>query len=549
MDYNKLANLLFPEVTASPEDYEGLFPIRNLPEGALVTRIGPSPTGFVHLGNLYNAVISERLARQSGGVFILRVEDTDEKREVPGAVKDIIDYMAFFGITFDEGATVDGDSGAYGPYRQRQRKAVSHSVAKRLVEMGHAYPCFCAEESLAAMRERQQGQKLNFGYYGEWAVCRDMPLEQIERNLAEGFPYVLRFRSNGNEKNSVKVLDAIRGELNVQENYIDFVLLKSDGIPTYHFAHVVDDHFMRTTHVVRGEEWLATLPMHVQAFDALGWQRPVYCHTAQLMKLDGPSKRKLSKRKDPELGLGFYRQEGYLPAAMWEYLLTVLNSNFEEWRIQNPGKPHTDFAFTIEKMSGSGALFDLIKLNDVAKEVLAGCTAEELYGGLLAWAEEFAPEFAGLLKADKDFAVRAIAIGRSGERPRKDFANWGEARRFLSFYYDETFEQEDEYPENVDEDTRREVLRHYLAGMDFADDNAAWFDKVKAITADLGYAPQPKLFKKNPELYKGTVTDISNVIRVALTGRRNSPDMWEISKVLGEASVRRRLNGQLKIDN
>jgi glutamyl-tRNA synthetase len=306
---------------------------------------------------------------------------------------------------------------------------------------------------------------------------------------------------------------------------------------------------MRTTHVVRGEEWLATLPMHVQAFDALGWQRPIYCHTAQLMKLDGPSKRKLSKRKDPELGLSFYRQEGYLPAAMWEYLLTVLNSNFEEWRIQNPGKPYADFVFTIDKMSGSGALFDLVKLNDVAKEVLAGRTAEELYGGLLAWAEEFDIDFAGLLKADKDFAAKAIAIGRGGDRPRKDFANWSEARRFLSFYYDETLAQEDGYPENVDAETRREVLRRYLAGMDFADDNAAWFDKVKAITSDLGYAAQPKLYKKNPELYKGTVTDISNVIRVALTGRRNSPDMWEISKVLGETNVRRRLNEQLTMDN
>jgi glutamyl-tRNA synthetase len=453
--------------------------------------------------------------------------------------------MAFFGITFDEGATVDGDSGTYGPYRQRQRKAVYHSIAKWLVEQGHAYPCFCAEERLAAMREEQQEQKLNFGYYGKWTLCRDLELEQIEKNLAEGLPYVLRFRSNGDGNNSVKVQDAIRGELNVQENYIDFVLLKSDGIPTYHFAHVVDDHFMRTTHVVRGEEWLATLPMHVQAFDALGWQRPVYCHTAQLMKLDGPSKRKLSKRKDPELGLSFYRQEGYLPAAMWEYLLTVLNSNFEEWRIQNPGKPYSDFAFTIEKMSGSGALFDLVKLNDVAKEVLAGCTAEELYIGLLVWACEFDPEFAGLLNADKDFAVKAIAIGRGGDRPRKDFANWGEARRFLSFYYDETFRREDEYPENVDEETRREVLRRYLAGMDFTDDNAAWFDKVKAITSDLGYAPQPKLYKKNPDLYKGTVTDISNVIRVALTGRRNSPDIWEISKVLGETSVRKRLEANM----
>ncbi len=543
MDYKKLAELLFPNVDKTPEDYESVFPVRELPEGALVTRIGPSPTGFVHLGNLYNAIISERLARQSGGVFILRIEDTDQKREVEGAVESIIDYMNLFDVTFDEGATVDGDDGAYGPYRQRQRKAVYHSVAKRLVERGLAYPCFCAEESLSAMREAQQEQKLNFGYYGEWAVCRKLSLEETEQNIKAGLPYVLRYKSDGDGKNSVKVLDAIRGELSVQENYIDFVLLKSDGIPTYHFAHVVDDHYMRTTHVVRGEEWLATLPMHVQLFDALGWQRPMFCHTAQLMKLDGASKRKLSKRKDPELALSYYVEAGFPTGVMWEYLLTVLNSNYEEWRRENLFAFYWDFPFTIEKMSGSGALFDLVKLADVGREILSSQPAKAIYAGLLGWAEQFDPGFAGLLKADKAFAIAAIGIGRGGERPRKDFGCWGEARKFLSFYYDETFVREDDFPENVDENDRREILKRYLAGLDWNDGNADWFDKVKAITADLGYAVQPKLYRKNPELYKGTVTDVSNVIRVALTGRRSSPDMWEISKVLGEAKVRARLEG------
>ena len=527
----KLAELLFPAIDKTPADLEAAFPARDLPEGAKVTRIGPSPTGFVHLGNLYNAAIGERLAHQSGGRIILRVEDTDAKREVAGAVETLLAMMDFFGVTFDEGVLLNGtgvpeDKGDYGPYRQRQRKEIYQTVAKYLVQNGRAYPCFCTEEELAQLREQQQAQKLNFGYYGPFAKCRDLTLKEIEAKLAQGLSWVLRYKSLGDPEQRVQVEDGIRGTLEVQENDQDLVLLKSDGIPTYHFAHVVDDHLMRVTHVVRGEEWLATLPMHVQLFDELGWERPLYCHTAQLMKMDGEVKRKLSKRKDPELALEYYRADGYLPEAVWEYLMTVLNSNFEEWRLEHPEADRGEFAFTTEKMSTSGALFDLAKLEDISKEVLWRMEASQVYEGLLEWCKEYDPDFAAELAADKDFACRAIDLGRHDDRPRKDLVTWKQARDFLSFYYDASFKQEDPFPERVDAAARAEIIKAYLEAVDYSDDNSAWFDKVRDICTDLGYAAKPKDFKKHPEDYRGSIVDVSNTIRVALTGRANSPDLW-----------------------
>ena len=544
MDYNKLAELLFPHIQHDPQYYEDLFPRRELPEGAKVTRIGPSPTGFVHLGNLYNAIIGERLAHQSQGVFFLRIEDTDNKREVPGAVETLLAAMSGFGVHFDEGATIDGEIGSYGPYRQRQRKEIYQTIAKKLVQMGYAYPCFCTEEQLNAMREQQIAQKLNFGYYGEWAACRDLDYETIAQRIAAGDPYVLRFRSQGDPERFLPVQDAIRGELSVQENYQDFVLLKSDGIPTYHFAHVVDDHLMGTTHVVRGEEWLATLPMHVQLFDTLGWERPLYCHTAQLMKIDGDVKRKLSKRKDPELALEYYQAEGHLPQAVWEYLLTVLNSNYEQWRIDNPEAPYTDFPFTTEKMSNSGALFDLEKLENISKDVICAMPAEDIYAGLLGWADKYDTEFAAMLREDEAYALAVLNIGKGGDRPRKDLVNWKQAVDFLSFYYDRRFHIEDPFP--TDLEARKEILSRYLELVDFQDDNDAWFAKVKQICEEQNYALQPKKYKKNPELYRGSIVEVSNTIRVAMTGRQNSPDLWQISCTLGEERSRTRLQAAME---
>lgn len=543
MDNNKLAELLFPHIDKTPEYYEALYPKRNLPEGAKVTRIGPSPTGFVHLGNLYNAIIGERLAHQSGGVFYLRVEDTDAKREVEGAVELVLSSMNYFGIHFDEGVTEnDGQKGDYGPYRQRLRKDIYQCFAKELVKRGLAYPCFCSEEKLAAMREEQISKKLNFGYYGEWAVCRNLSLADIEAKIANGEKYVLRFRSGGDISNTVEVFDGIRGVLKLQENYQDFVLLKSDGIPTYHFAHVIDDHLMRTTHVARGEEWLSTLPIHAQLFDTFGWERPVYCHTPVLMKMDGETKRKLSKRKDPELGLGYYRAEGYLTEAVWEYLMTVLNSNFEEWRAKHPDSSIDDFEFTLEKMSNSGALFDIMKFDDISRELIFKMSPEDIYEKMSDWLKEYDPEFYGLFTRDKELTCKAINVGRDAARPRKDLTNWKQARQFLSIYYDESLKQEAPFPENVSDADRAEIIDRYLSGYDHADDNSAWFNKIREITADMGYAVKPKDFKKNPDMYKGSITDVSNVIRVAITGRTNSPDLWEICHIIGEDAMRRRVS-------
>ena len=540
MDHQALADLLFPDITGELADYETKYPPRDLPAGAVVTRIAPSPTGFVHLGNLYNA-IGERLARQTGGVFYLRIEDTDQKREVEGAVEAVIDAMTFYGVKFDEGATADGETGDYGPYRQRQRKALYQCAAKSLVLRGLAYPCFCTEEDLQHMHEQQEAAKENYGYYGKYAVWRDRPLADIEAELKKGTEWVLRFRSAGDPSHTVEVQDGIRGTLKVQENFTDFVLLKSDGIPTYHFAHVCDDHFMRTTHVIRDESWLATLPIHVQLFDTMGWARPVYCHTAQLMKMDGESKRKLSKRKDPELALSYYREAGVPQEATWIYLLTVLNSNFEEWHLANPDADTREFTFSLEKMSCSGSLFDLEKLDNIAKEYLARQSGDFVYDGLLAWADAYNTALAARMRAKSDLYRAAINVGRGGEKPRKDYGYWSQAAKFLAFYDTDTFTITDACPENADGENRREIIDRYLETLDFADTQEQWFAKVKELTDALGYAVQPKKYKKNPELYKGSIVDVTNLLRVALTGRQNAPDICEISHVLGEAETRRRL--------
>ncbi len=541
MDNERMAQLLFPDVTKTPEYYEQLYPKRNLPDGARVTRLGPSPTGFIHLGNLFGAITDERLAHQSGGVFYLRIEDTDNKRAVEGAEAVIVNTLSYFGVHFDEGALFDGEKGDYGPYRQRRRAEIYRTFAKQLVLRNLAYPCFCTEEELSQMREKQTAVKANFGYYGEWARHRNITCDEAEKYISEGKRFVLRLRAPYPSRKTFTVEDGIRGKLTMPENEQDIVLLKSDGIPTYHFAHVVDDHLMRTTHVVRGEEWLATLPVHVQLFSLMGWEPPVYCHTAQLMKLDGGVKRKLSKRKDPELSLDFYKSEGYLPGAVWEYMMTVLNSNFEQWRIENPTSPIDEFKFTTEKMGNSGSLFDIDKLNDVSKNYIATLGEHTVYDCLTSWAKECDEEYYNLLTANEDFSLGMIAIGRGGEKPRKDIKNWKQSKEFYSFFFDELFSREDEYPQNVSESDRREILEKYLKTYNHNDDQSTWFSKIREIGEGMGYAPQPKLYKKNPELYKGHVGDVSGIIRVAITGRTNSPDVWCIQQVLGERRTAERI--------
>ena len=540
MDYIRLADILFPDVTASPEDMEQKFPPRSLPEGACVTRIGPSPTGFVHLGNLYNALIGERIAHQSNGVFYLRIEDTDNKREVEGAVETVINAMNYFGVHFDEGAVSDGDNGSYGPYRQRQRKDIYHVFAKHLVQRGLAYPCFLTAEEIDALREQQTAVKENPGIYGKYAKYRDTSIEEVQQLIASGKEWVLRYRGTETDE-YISVNDAIRGKVEMPRNNMDFVLLKSDGIPTYHFAHVVDDHLMRSTHVIRGEEWLSSLPMHVELFNALGWQQPIYCHTATLMKLENGGKRKLSKRKDPELALSYYQQEGISPDAIWEFLLTVLNSNFEEWRLADPDADYKDFPYSLSKMSISGALVDLDKLRNISKDVIGRMPAEKIKESWLEWCDEYNKDYADLIRKYPERTLAALNVGRNAAKPRKDLETWKQACDFMSFYYDETFKVSDEMPAECDEATRRQFFTEYLASYDHSDDSAAWFDKVKALTDKLGFAVKPKDFKKNPDQFKGSIVHITNMLRIALTGHANAPDIHEVSHVLGEDIVRARL--------
>ena len=545
MDTARLTQLLFPDVTATPEQLEQRFPPRDLPEGAVVTRMAPSPTGFVHLGNLVQGLVAERMAHQSGGVLFLRVEDTDAKREVPGAVEVLIDTLKHYGIHFDEGATKTGDSGAYGPYRQRQRADIYHVYAQQLVLQGDAYPCFCTEEELAAMRAEQEEKKVNFGYYGAYAVWRDRPIEDIESALAAGKPWVLRFRSTGSVENQFKYNDLVKGTLTVTENDIDQVLLKSDGIPTYHFAHAVDDHLMRTTHVVRGDEWLPSLPFHIQLFKALGFRLPKYVHIGPLMKMDGTSKRKLSKRKDPELALTYYKAEGFPVRAVYEYIMTLLNSNYEDRRKANPDISSDEFKFSCKKLNPAGALFDYAKLCDVSKNEIAHMDAETVYALALEYAQEFDPDFAAVLSRDPEYAKKIFAIGRGGKKPRKDLATWKDVKPYMGFFYDEFFTRED-FPAQFDHAVIRTALEKFLAAYDPADDSAVWFDKVKAVTTEIGFAADMKQYKADPAAFPGSVADVSGFLRIAVTGKSNSPDLYTVMQLLGSERSAARIRAAME---
>lgn len=535
----ELSQLIFPDLTDADtvESLEELFPDRGLKEGAKVTRIAPSPTGSMHIGNLYGALADERIAHTAtdDGVFYLRIEDTDDKREVPGAVEKIIKYLGAFGIEFDEGASAEGDVGTYGPYRQRQRAKYYHIVARKLLLEGRAYPCFCSEDDLKEAHEAQEAAKENFGYYGKWAKHRDMGVDEAIEKINNGESFVLRFRSMGDPSKKVEFKDQIKGKLSFPENDQDFVLLKSDGIPTYHFAHVVDDHFMRTTDVVRGEEWLSTLPWHLELWRACGFKAPRFCHTAQVMKLDEETgtKRKMSKRKDPECTLGFYFEKGYPAKSVIEYLMTLLNSNYEQWRMTNKEASYKEFPFKATNMGNSGAMFDLAKFNDVSKNIISTMTSDEVYDGVCTWAKENDENFYKILSADENYAKAYFAIGRGGKKPRKDFACWSEVKDFVSYYYDELFSVQESYPECIAKDELKSILSDYADMYSYNDDNNAWFEKLKTLSDKYGYASDMKAYKENPDAFKGSVTDISTAIRVAVTGRQNSPDMFSIMQVLG----------------
>ena len=544
-DCAKIAELLFPHIQKTPADLEAQYPPRQLPEGARVTRFSPSPTGYLHIGGLFGALADYMTARQSGGVVYLRIEDTDKKREIGDGVAAILDGLEAFGITFDEGVTKDGENGTYGPYTQSARVEIYQIMAKDLVRRGLAYPCFCTAEELAELRDRQEREgALLRGYFGKYAKCRDLSDEEIEANLKAGKPYVLRLRSDGDEARRIVIEDMARGKLEMPENIIDEVLLKSDGVPTYHFAHVCDDHFMRTTHVIRGEEWLPSLPKHIALFRACGFRVPKYAHTPQIMKIDEETggKRKISKRKDPEAAVSHFAAEGYPAQSVKEYLLTLLNSNFEDWRRANPTAELTAFPFNLKKLSVSGALFDMVKLRDVSKLCISRMTAEEVYERTLAWAKVYDEAFAQRLEADREKALGMLALDRGGKKPRKDLAAFSEVQPYFSYMYDDLYKADYTLPEHIDPRDAAAILEQYVTVWSPEDDKDTWFAKVKSICAPLGFAAEMRDWKADPESYKGNVSDVSTVIRVAVTGRTNTPDLCTILRLLGRETVRARLS-------
>lgn len=543
MDYKDLANLIFPEIKEIAY-YEEKYPRRNLKEGAIVTRFAPSPTGVMHVGGLYQALIAKKIANQTEGVFFLRIEDTDQKREVENGVSGIVNSLKDFAIEPHEGMTSEVEEvGDYGPYKQSQRKEIYQAYAKYLIEQGKAYPCFCTPEQIDEIRNKQETAKIRPGYYGVWAKCRNHTVEEMAEKIKNGESYIIRFKSPGREDRKIKHKDVIKGNVEFPENDQDIVIIKADGLPTYHFAHAVDDHLMGTTHVIRGDEWLSSIPLHLQLFYELGFKAPKYAHIAPIMKNDNGNKRKLSKRKDPEAAVSYYEEEGIPAQAVKEYLLNIANSTFENWRRANPDKDMSEFELQLNKMSVSGALFDMVKLLDVGKTVISKYTAEKVYEESYNWAKKHDDELVKMLE-DKDYSLKVFGIERGNKKPRKDIAKWSDVKENISYMYDEAFNgEEQEYPYQVINDKKDipKILSLYIEKYyDEADDKQTWFDKIKELAGEMGYAKEVKEFKANPEMYKAHVGDVSTVLRVALTARTNTPDMYEIMQVLGKERMAKR---------
>ena len=545
----EMAELLFPDVTKTPEDMEKLYPARQLPEGAKVTRFAPSPTGFVHFGGLFPAMAGERLAHQSGGVFYLRIEDTDAKREVEGAAEGLINTLAYYGIHFDEGVTADGEKGAYGPYRQSDRAEIYHVYAKKLVQEGKAYPCFCSKEEQEELDRQDKKELLREKDWHEadaerlaqQAQWRSITLEEARAHVKAGDPYVLRLLAGGDPEKKIRVTDLVRGNLEIPENDEDIVLLKNDGIPTYHFAHAVDDHLMGTTHVIRGEEWLPSLAKHLMLFSSLGFRAPKYMHIAQLMRLDENGGRKKLSKRDMGANMEDYRRLGYAPECVREYVMTLLNSNYEEWRAANPDRDYRDFPFSPKKMSVSGCLFDMDKLNDVSKNTIARMSAAQVAGEVRAWAADFDPAFSALLEADPEKTEQIFAIGRGGKKPRKDLACWGGAKEYMGFFFAPLMNRNLTFDERFPKEKIREILNSYRQSYTLETDNSGWFNHVKELAEQFGFCSNMKAYKADPDAYPGHVGDISGFIRMAVTGQTNSPDLFTVMTILGKDECDRRL--------
>lgn len=553
MSLQKLADLIFPQVDKTPSDYINMYAKRELQEGACVTRYAPSPTGFQHIGGVFAALVAERVAVQSGGVFYLRIEDTDQKREVEGAISDTIQTMHKYGMDFTEGMTGDDTfKGEYGPYKQSERAEIYKAFAKDLIIKGLAYPCFATPEELTALREKQIAEKLTPGYYGEFATYRNLSAEEAIAKIEAGEQYILRLKSPGQSDKRVEFVDLIKGDTSFPENNQDIVIIKGDGLPTYHFAHAIDDALMGTTHVTRGEEWLSSLPIHVQLFEVLGLQRPQYGHIPTIMKMDGGSKRKLSKRKDPESAVTYYDEEGYPIVSVVEYLLNIINSTYEEWRMENPTADYHEFPVVLDKMSKSGALFDIIKLNDVSKDVISKISGEKVYEYYTTWAKEYDKEMYDLVTANEEMSKAIFSIDKEGPKPRKDFAKWSEVKEKICYFFNVLFDAETkeavELPKTVDLEIAKTIIKDYAKSYNHQVANQEeWFEELKVLALEMGYCANRKDYKANPEAYKGMVSDVAGAVRAAITHRSNTPDLFTIMHILGEEEVRARFEKFLSL--
>ena len=545
-NYKKLADLIFPEITQTIEDLEQRYPKRDLPEGAKVTRFAPSPTGFLHTGSLFASMISRKMAKDSNGVFFVRLEDTDQKREVQGSGDSLIEQLNKFGVTPDEGYLgTDKEKGNYGPYVQSQRADIYKVVIKYMLENNMAYPCFCSPEELSEMRKEQEAKKENFGYYAEYAKCSKLSVEEAIEKIENGEKFVIRFRSQGDYRNKVAIDDAIRGHIEMAENDQHLVIYKSDGLPTYHFAHLVDDHFMRTTHVTRGEEWMPSLPMHVELFKSMNWQAPTYAHLPVIMKLDNGNRRKLSKRKDLEAAVSFFLEQGYPIEGFMEYLYTIANSNYEMWRGENPDLDKDEFKFSFDKMSLDGALFDLAKVQFLCKEKLGRMNTETFASESFKWASEYSQELYDLINKDQNFYKQIVSIEREKENPRKDYEKYSDVLPLIKFFYNDYYNElvkELVFPDNYTKENVVEVLQAYVNVFDLSLSEEEWFNQMKEIAVQCGYATNRKDYKKNPENYKGQVSDVAAILRLVVTLRLQSPNLYFVMQILGKDEVARRIN-------
>ncbi|WP_409271659.1 glutamate--tRNA ligase [Neobacillus sp. SCS-31] len=554
MSNENMAELLFPDIQQLPADIYSQSPPRNLSSSAFVTRFAPSPTGSLNIGGLYATLISERLAHQSNGVFFLRIEDTDKKREIKGSMENIINALSYAGIPFDEGPLLSGgEKGVYGPYKQSSRIQIYKVFIKHLVRNGLAYPCFCDADGLQKIRISQQNLKATTGYYGEWAKHRNISLEQAKEEIVNGKPFVIRLKSPGSSDRRIMYNDLVKGPIEFPENDQDIVIMKTDGLPTYHFAHAIDDYLMGTTHVIRGDEWLSSVPIHLQLFETLGFRTPEYGHIAPIMKQVGASKRKFSKRKDLDGTAQFYKEQGYPGIAISEYFMNLINSNFEEWRMANPYESFKDFSISTNKMNASGALFDMDKLNDISKDVISRLTGNRVFDHLYTWSKEMDPEFYNCIDKNKEYTVNILNIGRPTEKPRKDYSKWSDVKPMIAFFYDDLFEVDIQsgykVPANVSVEAAKEIVRGYSKIYRFNNEKDAWFQKIKELAGELGYAKDMKQYKASPDNYNGHVGDVAMVIRIALTNRANTPDLFDIMKIMGEKRVllrMRRFLGDMK---